>query len=155
MPVIEVVSDANVALKWFHAEGEEEVGEARALLDAHKARTVALSVLDLTPYEVGNALMRGRAAVDAEQVATVLEALAEICPALQPRPEELRRATELAARHELTLYDAAYAAVAENRNASLATLDRALLEAGLGTRPSELAARLAEEGVAPGGGGSR
>jgi predicted nucleic acid-binding protein len=145
MPVIDVVSDANVALKWFHAEGEEEVGEARALLDAHKARTVALNVLDLTAYEVGNALMRGRAAAGADQVATVLEALAEVCPALRPDPSELRRATELAAEHELTLYDAAYAAVAESREATLATLDRALLGAGLGTRPSELAARLEDD----------
>ncbi len=145
MPVIDVVSDANVALKWFHAEGEEEVAEARALLDAHKARTVALSVLDLTAYEVGNALMRGRTAAGADQVATVLEALAEVCPALRPDPSELRRATELAAQHELTLYDAAYAAVAENREATLATLDRALLDAGLGTRPSELATRIEDE----------
>jgi predicted nucleic acid-binding protein len=142
MPVIDVVSDANVTLKWFHAEGEEEVEEARALLDAHKARTVALSVLDLTAYEVGNALMRGRAAAGAEQVATVLEALAEVCPALRPNPGELRRATELAAEHDLTLYDAAYAAVAESREAELATLDSALLDAGLGIRPSELARRL-------------
>lgn len=142
MPVIDVVSDANVTLKWFHAEGEEEVEDARALLDAHKARTVALSVLDLTAYEVGNALMRGRAAAGAEQVATVLEALAEVCPALRPNPGELRRATELAAEHDLTLYDAAYAAVAESREATLATLDNALLDAGLGTRPSELARRL-------------
>lgn len=141
MPVIDVVSDANVVLKWFHSEGEEEVAEARALLNAHKERTVALSVLDLTAYEVGNALMRGRG-VEADQVAIVLEALAEICPALQPRPEELRRATALAAQYELTLYDAAYAAVAESREAMLATLDRALLKAGLGSRPSELAARL-------------
>lgn len=147
MPVIDVVSDANVALKWFHAEGEEEVAEARALLDAHKARTVALSVLDLTAYEVGNALLRGRAAAGPDQVATVLEALAEVCPALRPDPSELRRATELAAQHELTLYDAAYAAVAENREATLATLDRALLGTGLGTRPSELATRLEDEGT--------
>ncbi len=132
MPVIDVVSDANVALKWFHAEGEEEVAEARALLDA-------------TAYEVGNALLRGRAAAGPDQVATVLEALAEVCPALRPDPSELRRATELAAQHELTLYDAAYAAVAENREATLATLDRALLRAGLGTRPSELATRLEDE----------
>src|SRR5918996_63463 len=132
MPVIDAVSDANVALKWFHAEGEEEIEEARALLDAHKARTVALSVLDLTAYEVGNALMRGRAAAGAEEVATVLEALAEVCPALRPNPTEFRRATELAAEHDLTLYDAAYAAVAESREATLATLDSALLDAGLG-----------------------
>jgi len=144
MLAIDVVSDANVVLKWFHAEGEEEVVQARALLDAHKARTVALSVLDLTAYEVGNALMRGRAAASAEQVVTVLDALTVLCPALRPEPDELRLATELAARHELTFYDAAYAAVAQIRQATLATLDHELLEAGLGARPSELAARLAE-----------
>ena len=33
---------ANFVLKWFHSEGEEEVEPARALLDAHKERTVAL-----------------------------------------------------------------------------------------------------------------
>lgn len=139
MPAIDVVSDANVALKWFHTEGEEEVPAARALVAAHQARTVALSVLDLTAYEVGNALLRGRAKATASQVATVLEALAEICPAVRPSSDELRLAAELADRHDLTLSDAAYAAVAENRGATLATLDRALLDAGLGSRPTELA----------------
>ncbi len=143
MRAIDVVSDANVVLKWFHADGEEEVPEARALVTAHQARTVALHVLDLTAYEVGNALLRGRAKATASQVATVLEALAEICPALRPDTDELRLAAELADRHDLTLYDAAYAAVAESRGATLATLDRALLRAGLGRRPSELVAELA------------
>jgi len=142
MPVIDVVSDANVALKWFHAEGEEEVSEARALVAAHQASTVALQVLDLTAYEVGNALLRGRARATASQVATVLGALAEVCPAIRPNVDELRLAAELGARHDLTLYAAAYAAVAENRGAILATLDRALLKAGLGSRPSEVAERL-------------
>jgi len=49
--VIEVVSDANVVLKWFHAEGEEEVEPARALLEAHKTRRIALSVLDQPALE--------------------------------------------------------------------------------------------------------
>lgn len=142
MPAIDVVSDASVALKWFHAEGEEEVPEARALVAAHRMRNVALLVLDLTAYEVGNALMRGRAKATAEQVATVLEALADICPAVRPDAEDLRLASELAERHGLTIYDAAYAAVAENREATLATLDRALLKAGLGRRPSELSEQL-------------
>src|SRR5215212_5575044 len=138
MPAISVVSDANIVLKWFHSKGEEEVEPARALLDAHKERTVALSVLDLTVYEVGNALMRGRAGASAEQAATVLEALIEICPSIHPSPEEMRVASQLAERHDLTLYDAAYAAVARSRSAELATLDRALLDAKLGSRPSEL-----------------
>jgi predicted nucleic acid-binding protein len=143
MPAISVVSDANIVLKWFHSEGEEEVEPARALLDAHKERTVALSVLDLTAYEVGNALMRGRAGASAEQAATVIEALAEVCPAVRPSPEEMRVASQLAERHDLTLYDAAYAAVAQSRSAELVTLDRALLAARLGSRPSELVAAIA------------
>ncbi len=144
MPAIDVVSDANIVLKWFHSEGEEEVEPARALLDAHKERTVALSVLDLTAYEVGNALMRGRAGASAEQAATVIEALAEVCPAIRPSPEEMRVASQLAERHDLTLYDAAYAAVAQSRSAELVTLDRALLAAKLGSRPSELVAVIAD-----------
>ena len=151
MPAIDVVSDASVALKWFHAEGEEEVPEARALVAAHQARTVALLVLDLTSYEVGNALMRGRARATADQVATVLGALDEICPAVRPDADELRLAAELAERHDLTLYDAAYAAVAENREATLATLDRALLKAGLGSRPSELS----QQRASPAAGGRK
>ena len=76
---IDIVSDANVTLKWFHADGEEEVEAARALLAGQRERTVALGVLDLTAYELGNALLRGRARASAEQVTTVLDALREIC----------------------------------------------------------------------------
>lgn len=141
-PVIDVVSDANVALKWFHAEGEEEAEPARALLAGQRERTVALRVLDLTAYEVGNALLRGRLGVDAAGVADVLDALRDICPAISPTQDDLREAARLAEAHRLTLYDAAYAAVARRRDAELATLDGELLRAGLGRRPSELAARL-------------
>jgi predicted nucleic acid-binding protein len=138
---IDIVSDASVALKWFHTEGEEEVASARALLEAHKARTVVLTMLDHTAYELGHALLRGRARATAEQTATVIEALAEICPAISPGPTQMRLATQLAARHNLTLYDAAYAAVAQTRDAILVTLHQALLDASLGKRPSEVLSR--------------
>lgn len=95
-------------------------------------------MLDLTAYEIGNALLRGRANATVEQVATVLEALDQFCPAIRPGPAELRIAAHLAARHDITFYDAAYAAVAKSRDATVATLDRAFLLAGLGRRPSEL-----------------
>jgi predicted nucleic acid-binding protein len=142
MPAIDVVSDASVALKWFHAEGEKEVDAARALLEHYARQEVALQVLDLTPYEVGNALLRGRAAITADRVAIVLEALAEICPQVSPSTAELRTAAELAEQHGLTLYDAAYAAVARARGAELVTLDRALLQSGLGRTPSGILAEL-------------
>jgi predicted nucleic acid-binding protein len=72
----------------------------------------------------------------------VLDALRTICPAISPDADELLLAGELAERYDLTFYDAAYAAVARSREATLATLDGALLNAGLGLRPSELAAQL-------------
>jgi predicted nucleic acid-binding protein len=138
MPTIDIVSDASVVLKWFHAEGEEEVEAARALLERYGQQAIALQVLDLTPYEVGNALLRGRATVAADRVAVVLEALADICPQVSPTTDDLREAAALAELHGLTLYDAAYAAVARSRGAELATLDQALLRSGLGRRPSAI-----------------
>ncbi len=138
MPAIDVVCDASVALKWFHAEGESEVEASRTLLYLHRDRRLALFVLDLTAYEIGNALLRGRLHVEAQRVVTVLDALAAICPRLAPSSAELAGAVTIASQHGLTLYDAAYASVAASRNARLATLDRALLQAGLGVRPSDL-----------------
>jgi predicted nucleic acid-binding protein len=138
--VVDVVCDASVVLKWFHAEGEEEVGESLALLDLHRSRRAAISIIDLTMYEVGNALVRGMR-VPADRAQVVLEALDAICPRLSITTPELAEALALAERHGLTVYDAAYAAVARSRHARLATLDRLLLGAGLGERPSEILAR--------------
>lgn len=135
--MIDVVSDANVVLKWFREEGEEVV-DARALLSAHRDREIAAHVLDLTFYELGNALIRGAAATSGRHAATVLEALRELCPVIEPTVEDLHLAAHLADEHALTLYDGAYAAVAQRRGAHLATLDGELLKAGLGRRPSEL-----------------
>ena len=81
---IDVVSDANVALKWFHAEGEEEVEPARALLAGQRERTVSMHVLDLTAYELGNALLRGPLGVDAWRVAEVLEGAGRDLPGDRP-----------------------------------------------------------------------
>jgi predicted nucleic acid-binding protein len=144
-----VVVDTSIALKWFHAEGEQEVEPARALLMRHRDRRIALHVLDLTHYELGNALLRGPAGLDGERVATVLGALAEMCPAVVANPQDLRQACRLAEEHGLTLYDAAYAAAAKRRDAQLATLDGDLLECGLGRRPSELLADFEEPQQAP------
>jgi predicted nucleic acid-binding protein len=140
MPTVtDVICDASVVLKWFHEFGEEEVGESRALLDLHRTQALAISVLDLTAYEIANALVRG-IGVPADKVAIVLDALEVICPRLTVSTRELAQAAVLAEKHRLTVHDAAYVAVAQSRSAQLATLDRALLAAGLGRRPSEILA---------------
>ncbi len=139
--MIEVVADASVALKWFHHEGEEELEAARELIERHRRRAISVAILDLTVYEVGNALVRG-VGVAPDGVATVLGALIEICPRIALTAAEVSDAVALAARHDLTVYDAAYAAAARARGAELVTTDRELLRAGLGLRPSDLLERL-------------
>lgn len=141
MPQTAVVSDASVVLKWFHETGEEDVDSARALLEAYADDRIALVVLDLTTYEVGNALLRGAANATPESVATVLEALGDLCPHVSLEPAERRLAADLAGEHGLTFYDAAYAAAARSRSGLLATFDRQLLAAGLGLRPSAILVR--------------
>ena len=142
MPEIDVVADANVALKWFHEAGEPDVEPARALLTLHRERAIALQVLDLTVYELGNALLRGHVGATAGQVSAVLAALREICAIIAPDDDDLKLAAELAVEHRLTLYDAVYCAVARLRGAELATLEEQILAADLGTRPAGLLERL-------------
>ena len=144
MPAIDVVSDANIVLKWFHERDEQDVQQARTLLELHRARRVVLHVLDLTYYEVGNTLMRGRAQASPEQTAIVLKALRDICLTITPDDDDLALTTELVAEHNLTVYDAAYAAVARRRRALLVTLDQQLLIAGLGMSPDQLLNQLTE-----------
>jgi predicted nucleic acid-binding protein len=149
MRSIDVVADANVALKWFHAKGEEEAVPAREVLRRYRDQQIALHVLDLATYEVGNALLRGHSHTPADRVAIVLDSLREICPAITPGHEDMQLACTLASEHELTLYDAAYAAVARRRGATLVTLDGRLLDSGLGLRPHELIAAWEEEETSP------
>lgn len=138
--MIDVVCDASIVLKWFHEEGEAEVDEARAVLAAHQSGLVTAWVLDLTFYELGNVLLRslGWKAAD---VAAQLDDLTAICATLAPDMEDRRLAAHLASDHGLTFYDAIYAAVAQLRDATLVTADRALLQAG-GVSPGEMVSRL-------------
>ncbi len=132
-----VVVDASVALKWFHEEGEEDVEQSRAVLDAYGSRRIDILLLDLMVYEIGNVLTRAMG-VPAASVATVLDALHRIAGPVALTPRERARAAELAAEHRLTFYDAAYAALAVVRGGTLVTVDRALLGAKLGIRPGDL-----------------
>ena len=143
MPPIAVVSDASVVVKWFHETGEEDVGAARGLIEAYADERIALIVLDLTTYEVGNALLRRPAELSAETVATVLDALSDVCVHVSLEPAERRLAADLARAHGLTFYDAAYAAAARSRTGLLATFDRQLLSAGLGLHPLAVLERIA------------
>ena len=142
----EIICDASVVLKWFKDSGESEVVEARSLLAAHRDGKVTVAVLDLTYYEIGNVLVRALGHT-AEQATAVLNALRMICTTIPPGAADLNRAAELAETHNLSFYDAMYAAIAINRASRLATADRALLKAEFGETPTDLVSELGLTGA--------
>jgi len=124
-----LVLDSSVALAW--AYGEEDSDILRRVFEQISEK--GASVPGLWRLEVGNvlemAVRRGR--ITGESQAAILADLA--CLPISVDLETDRQAWgatgRLAARHRLTLYDAAYLELAERRQLPLATLDRDLYRA--------------------------
>ncbi len=75
---------------------------------------------------------RGSAGAGPEAMATVLDALTEICEPTALTATERASAARLATDHRVTICDSAYAAVAQGRHGRLVTMYRELLAAGRG-----------------------
>ena len=134
--------DTSVLVKWFHSEGEPELAEARSIRDATRVGEIKALVIDLALYEMGNVLLRALR-WSGSDVADQLEDLVIICgPPLAMAADWLRRAAELGASHQLTFYDAAWAAAAEGLDVALVSVDAQLLTAGLAESPAAVAQRL-------------
>lgn len=123
-----VVVDASIAVKWVIREGEHAVDEARWLLELHARGDIVLAVPGTFRLEWLNAL-RYRSI----PIPDILSASHELhMGALEWHEidEALSfEAVSLAAAHGLTVYDAAYFALAERLDAGLVTEDRALAAA--------------------------
>ncbi len=99
-------------------------------------------ILDLTLYELGNILLR-KLSWSASDIASQLDDAVALCgEPLHLTPAWRKDAAQLALQHQLTFYDAAFAAAARGLGVPLITADRQLLEAGLGESVSALVARL-------------
>lgn len=137
-----VVVDTSVIMKWFHAENEAEVGESRAILAAHRDEILVAHILDLGVYEFGNVLLRALR-WSAEDTADQIEDLLVICgPPLVPAPQWRRDAALLAHQHQVTFYDALFAAAARALDAPLISMDQQLLAADLAETPAAFASRV-------------
>ena len=138
----DLLIDTSVLLKWFHGRGESELAEARLLRAAHLSGAVDVHVLDLGLYEVGNVLLRALR-WDASDVADQLDDLLTIVGTpIVSAPAWLRRAAELSSMHDLTFYDAAWAAAAQSLDIALVSADRQLLTASLAESPTSAVDRL-------------
>jgi len=129
-----VVIDASMALAWCFRD--EASSEADAVLVALEGKT--LLVPAIWALEVANAILTGqRAKRLGQREVNTFTMLLQNLPIVQdvlPITECMARVLPLAAKHNLSAYDAAYLELSLRRGAALATLDRNLQSAALRTR---------------------
>ena len=137
-----LLADTSVLIKWFHSEGEGELAAARAIRNASQRGDIDTRVIDLALYEMGNVLLRALRWPPAD-VAGQLDDLVTICGTpIVILPAWARQAAFLGADHQLSFYDAAWAASAQAMGVSLVSADTRLLRAGLAESPEQAAGRL-------------
>jgi predicted nucleic acid-binding protein len=89
-------------------------------------RTTTLAV-----YEIGNILTR-KSGWDADRIALALKVLHDICgDPLDLEPIDHHASAEIALAHDITFYDASYAAVAQRTQRRLLSADNDLLKPAL------------------------
>jgi predicted nucleic acid-binding protein len=131
--VTTLLLDASVLLAAFDPE-DDHYEPARALLEDDE---VTLSTLDLARYEVANVAVRAwRAPESVASLLAVVERLADDGGVLLSTDTLLTRAAEIAERHTISVYDAAYAAAASDAGHRLISCDeRDLVSKGLAELP--------------------
>jgi len=119
------VVDASVVVKWFIEE--EYSREARLLRDAYRDGLIDLIAPSLLPYEVLNALKYSNVFGEEElkEIAHILDDFQITLYSIEGRLSEL--SVEIAYRKGVTIYDAAYVALAVESEAPLYTADEKLL----------------------------
>ena len=120
-----VVVDASVLIKWYNLEDDSE--KALQLRTDYASRQIELVAPYLITYEIANSL-RYNPDFGAEDVKSAITDLMNMQLSLQP-PDvtQMQRATDLAFRYGITIYDAAYLALAETSEIPFYTADEKLV----------------------------
>jgi predicted nucleic acid-binding protein len=138
------VVDASVLVKPFTRHDEADRAKAVALLRAHADRRCRIVLPEFARFEILNAIRFGRLAI-AAHTAEALLALRDFglhFSGIDHRT--LERAVALSWTHDLSIYDAAYAALAESLEAPFVTADTKLANR---LRDHRLVVRLADAEV--------
>lgn len=127
--------DASVLLAAFDPEDDHHE-QARALLEDKDA---TLATLDLARYEVANVAVRAWRAPDSvTPLLAVIERLADDGGVVPSTDTLLTRAAEIAERRAISVYDAAYAAAADEAGHRLISCDeRDLVSKHLAALPAD------------------
>lgn len=117
--------DSSVVLKWFR-QSEVHYEEAVRVRQAYLEGRIQLHLTDLLFYEVAN-ILRFKPDQKTVMVQKAMESLFEMgLPMERLSSDRLARCIEVAFKYQITVYDAAFVAIAESANLGLLTADRKL-----------------------------
>ena len=116
-----LVVDASVAAKWFNIE--ELSDSAVKVKDAHVRGEVELVAPIHVIYEVGNSIWRNPQLTDEHARDGVVSMLRLGIELIEPTPERVSRAMEIARLRHITFYDAVYMQAAEEWKLPILTAD--------------------------------
>lgn len=123
----EVVVDASVVAKWYLVEPYRE--EALKLRDDYVSGYVSLVAPALLPFEVLNAIRYSKRKIEERQLVEIsLSLLLYGIKLHHPTAEYFEEVARASLRNGITVYDAAYVALAKNKEIVLYTADEKLVE---------------------------
>lgn len=120
-----VVSDASIVVKWFI--DEEYSDRALKLRDMHVNGEIQIVAPELLPFEVLNAL-RYSGLFTVKEVKMAANSLLSYGIELYPLREFVEETIEIALSKDITVYDAAYLALARKLKTVFYTADEDLIE---------------------------
>lgn len=123
-----VIIDASVAFKWFSQDNEEDVDIALDILDSHLHGKELIIVPDLIVYELANAWAT-KAALPSERCLVLLKDLENSRLKIEATGFRLiNRAVAFSKEYNVSVYDAVYAVLAEEKRCIMVTADKKFVE---------------------------
>ena len=122
-----IVIDASVVLKWYLSD-EEHGDRALNILDGHASDHFSLHAPALLEFEVANglAIAKRRARVGDDDALKAMEGFTELGIGLYPLSPLFRKVLNYSDRYNISTYDAAYVALADDLKTQVVTADKRL-----------------------------
>jgi len=117
------VVDTSVILQWFHRSGELHYKEAGRILDDLRAGRIGISIPDMLPLELLNAVIKGKG-LSLKEADNTLQALFELpIKIIGIDLPVLRESSKIMKEYNLASYDAYFLALAQNEECKLISDD--------------------------------
>lgn len=117
-----IVVDSSVIFKWFDIDEENHL-EARKFLRKHLSKEIEILIPDLLLYEITNAWAT-KTKLNEKDIKENLERLERYSLLIIPvKFQLLNKAVLFSKKYQVSVYDATYAVIAEEKGSELITAD--------------------------------